>query len=114
MLDGLVKTSDNAFFLRTLPTANYEIWYYKKVAGRETLGNVVNTIMKKGGFEGHYTNHSSGVVLLQDCIMPEYLNKLFRRLLLTVHFMGLKHINVLHRRLNERQIKYWKVKRENI
>lgn len=41
------EVSDNAFYLRALPKPNGEIWYYKKAAGRETLGNVVKKIMKK-------------------------------------------------------------------
>ena len=51
-------TSDNAFYLRALPKLNGQIWYYKKAAGRETLGNVVKNIMKNAGFEGYFTNHS--------------------------------------------------------
>jgi len=35
-----------------------DIWYYKKAAGRETLGNVVKEIMKNAGFERYFTNHS--------------------------------------------------------
>ncbi|XP_022793730.1 uncharacterized protein LOC111332623 [Stylophora pistillata] len=52
------KVSDNAFYLRALTKPNGEIWYYKKAAGRETLGMVVKEIMKKAQFDGQYTNHS--------------------------------------------------------
>ena len=45
------EISDNAFYLRALPKPN-------KAMGRETLGNVVKNIMRKAGFEGHFTNHS--------------------------------------------------------
>ena len=51
------KTSDNALYLRALPKANGQIWH-KKGEGRETLGNVVKNIMKKGGLEEHYANRS--------------------------------------------------------
>jgi hypothetical protein len=44
--------------LQALPKPNGQIWYYKKAAGRETLGNVVKNIMKNAGFEGYFTNHS--------------------------------------------------------
>ena len=45
------EVSGNAFYLRALPKPNGEIWYYKKAAGRETLGNVVKKIMKKVQFD---------------------------------------------------------------
>ena len=48
------ETSDNAPLRKT----NGQIWYHKKDASRESLGNVLKIIMKKGRFEGHYTNHS--------------------------------------------------------
>ena len=70
------EVSDNAFYLRALPKPNGEIWYYKKAAGRETLGNVVKKIMKKAQFDGHYTNHSlrrSCATLLYDGGVPEQL-----------------------------------------
>ena len=59
------ETSDNAFYLPALPKVNGQIWYHKKGAGKETLGNVVKIIMKKrgGGVEGH-TNHS----LRRSCV----------------------------------------------
>ena len=56
MSDVPKETFDNPFYLRALEIG--QIWYYKKGAGRETLGNYVKNIMKKGEFEGHYTNHS--------------------------------------------------------
>ena len=48
------ETSDNAFYLPALPKVNGQIWYHKKGAGKETLGNVVKIIMKKrgGGLKG--------------------------------------------------------------
>lgn len=52
------EANDNAFYLRALPKSNGEIWYYKRAAGRESLGNVVKKIMKKAQFVGHYINHS--------------------------------------------------------
>ena len=51
------EVRNNAFYLRTLPNPNGEIWLYKKAAGRETSGNVVKKIIKKAQFDGHYTNH---------------------------------------------------------
>ena len=60
--------------MRALAKPKGEIWYYKKAVGRETLGNVVKKIMKKTGFEGHYTNHSlrrSSASRLYDAGMPE-------------------------------------------
>jgi hypothetical protein len=68
------ETSDNAFYLRALPKPKGEIWYYKKAMGWETLGNAVKKIMKKAGFEGHYTNHSlrcSSATRLYDAGIPE-------------------------------------------
>ena len=65
------EVSDNAFYL-----PNGEIWYYRKAAGRETLGNVVKKIMKKAQFDGHYTNHSlrrSCATQLSDGGVPEQL-----------------------------------------
>ena len=70
------EVSDNAFYLRALPKPNGEIWYYKKAAGRETLGNVVKKIMKKAQFDGHYTYHSlrrSCATRLYDGGVPEQL-----------------------------------------
>ena len=52
------ETSNNSFYLRPLPKTKGNIWYYKKAAGRETLGNVVKKVMGKAGFDGHFTNHS--------------------------------------------------------
>ena len=46
------ETSDNAFYLPALPKVNGQIWYHKKGAGKETLGNVVKIIMKKKGGGG--------------------------------------------------------------
>ena len=71
-----MKSSDNAFYLRALPKSNWEIWYYKKAAERETLGNVVKKIMKKVQFDGHYTNYSLGcscATRLYDSGVPEQL-----------------------------------------
>ena len=72
------KVSDNAFYLRALPKPNGKIWYYKKAAGRETLGNVVKKIMKKAQFDGHYTNHSlrrSCATRLYDSGVPELIQE---------------------------------------
>ena len=71
-----MKSSDNAFYLRALPKSNWEMWYYKKAAERETLGNVVKKIMKKAQFDGHYTNNSlrrSCATRLYDSGVPEQL-----------------------------------------
>jgi integrase len=60
--------------LRALPKPNGQIWYYKKAAGRETLGNVVKNIMKKAGSKGYFTNHSlrrSCATRLYDAGIPE-------------------------------------------
>ena len=68
------ETSDNAFYLRTLPKPNGNIWYYIKAAGRETLGNVVKNIMTNAGYKGHFTNHSlrrSCATRLYDAGIPE-------------------------------------------
>ena len=70
------EVSDNAFYLCALPKRNGEIWFYKKAAGRETLGNVVKKIMKKAQFDGHYTNNSlrrSCATRLYDSGVPEQL-----------------------------------------
>ena len=70
------EVSDNAFYLRALPKPNGEIWYYKRAAGRETLGNVVKKIMKKAQFDEHYTSHSlrrSCATRLYDGGVPEQL-----------------------------------------
>ena len=64
--------SDNSFYLRGLSKANSKIWYYRKAARRETLGNVVRKIMAKAGFTGHYTNHS----LQRSCAAKLYENKI--------------------------------------
>ncbi|CAH3107103.1 unnamed protein product [Pocillopora meandrina] len=53
-----IQISDNAFYLRALPKPKGDVWYYNKAMGRETLGNVVKNIMRRAGFEGHFTNHS--------------------------------------------------------
>ena len=42
------EVSDKAFYLRALPKPNGKIWYYKKAAGRETLGNVVEQLQNTG------------------------------------------------------------------
>ena len=52
------ETSDNSFCLRPLQKPKGNIWYYKKAAGRETLGNVLKKVMGKAGFDSHFTNHS--------------------------------------------------------
>ena len=52
---------DNAFYLRALPKSKgtYNVLYYNKAMGRESLGNVVkNIIHRKAGFDGHFKNHS--------------------------------------------------------
>ena len=67
-------TSENAFYLRALLEPNGQIWYYKKAAGRKTLGNVVKNIMKKARFKGYFTNHSlrrSCATRLYDAGIPE-------------------------------------------
>ena len=64
------ETSDNSFYLRPLPKPKGNIWYYKKAAGRETLGNVVKKVMGKAGFDGHFTNHS----LRRSCATNLYDN----------------------------------------
>ena len=64
------ETSDNSFYLRPLPKPKGIIWYYKKAAGRETLGNVVKKVMGKAGFDGHFTNQS----LRQSCATNLYDN----------------------------------------
>ena len=60
--------------MRALPEPNGQIWYYKKAAGRKTLGNVVKNIMKKARFKGYFTNHSlrrSCATRLYDVGIPE-------------------------------------------
>ena len=52
------EISDNAFYLRALTKPKGDVWYYNKAMGKETLGNLVKNIMRKAGFEGHFTNHS--------------------------------------------------------
>ena len=68
------QISDDAFYLRPLPKPKGVVWYYNKAMGRETLGNVVKKIMRKAGFEGHFTNHSlrrSCATRLYDGGVPE-------------------------------------------
>lgn len=48
----------NPFYLRPLSSPSSSIWYYKAAAGRDTLAGVVGRIMKKAGYQGHFTNHS--------------------------------------------------------
>ena len=48
----------NSFYLRPLKKPKGNFWYYKIVAGRETLGNAVAQDMKSASFEGYYSNHS--------------------------------------------------------
>ena len=55
---------------RPLPKPKGNIWFYKKAAGRETLGNVVKKVMGKAGFDGHFTNHS----LRRSCATNLYDN----------------------------------------
>ncbi len=100
-------TSDNAFHLQALPKPNGQIWYYKKAAGSETLGNVVKNIMKKAGFKGYFTNHS----LRRSCAtrLYEYLNKLFRRPQVIGHLMALRLINAPRLRSREKPVNYCKV-----
>ena len=64
------ETSDNSFYLQPLPKPKGNIWYYKKAAGREMLGNVVKKVMGKAGFDGHFTNHS----LRRSCATNLYDN----------------------------------------
>ena len=64
--------SENSFYLRALAKPNCNTWYYRKAAGRETLGNVVKSMMVKAGFEGHYTNHS----LRRTCATTLYENNI--------------------------------------
>ena len=52
------ENSDNAFYLRALHKLKGDVWYYRRVMGRESLGNVVKNITRKAGFEAHFTNHS--------------------------------------------------------
>ena len=65
-----LETSDNSFYLRPLQKPKGNIWYYKKAAGRETLGNVVKKVMGNAGFDGHFTNHS----LRRSCATNLYDN----------------------------------------
>ena len=46
------EVGDNAFYLQALPKPNWEIWFYKKVAGKS-----------RARFDGHYSDHS----LRQSC-----------------------------------------------
>lgn len=69
-----LETSDNSFYLRPLLKPKGNIWYYKKAAGRETLGNVVKKVIGNTGFDGHFTNHSlrrSFATNLYDNGVPE-------------------------------------------
>ena len=101
-------TSDNAFYsVPALPKPNEQIWYYKKAAGRETLGNVVTNIMKKTRYEGYFTNHSlrrSCATRLYDAGIPEQVIQ--ETILVTGHLTELRHINVLRCRLKEKRVKY--------
>ena len=44
------NTSANSFYLRPLPKLKGNIWFYKKAAGRETLGNVVKKVTREALF----------------------------------------------------------------
>ena len=57
-------------FILFLPKPKGNIWYYKKAAGRETLGNVVKKVMGKARFDGHFTNQS----LRRSCATNLYDN----------------------------------------
>ena len=57
-------TADNSFYLRPLPKPKGNILYYKKAAGRETLGNVFKKVMD------HFTNH----YLRRSCATQVYDN----------------------------------------
>ncbi len=77
-----------------------QIWYYKKAAGRETLGNVVKSVMKKAGFKGYFTNPSlrrSCATRLYDAGIPEQV------------IMALRLIDALRFRLREKPVNYCKV-----
>ena len=56
--------------MRTLPKPKGDVWYYKKAAGRKTLGNAVKKIMGKAGFDDHFTNPS----LWRSCATKLYDN----------------------------------------
>lgn len=53
-----LSKTQNAFYLRPLEKPNSHVWYYNQAAGKNTLSAVVGKLMKKGGFQGYYTNHS--------------------------------------------------------
>ena len=67
----------NSFYLRPLKEPKGNIWYYKIVAGRGTLDNVVAQVMKSASFEGYFSNHSIGknrrATRLYDKGRPEQL-----------------------------------------
>jgi len=60
--------NENSFYLQALAKPKGDIWYYKKVDERETLGNVVKEKMKNAGFERYFTNHS----LIRTCATKLY------------------------------------------
>lgn len=72
-----LETSDNSFYLRPLLKPKGNIWYYKKAAGRETLGNVVKKVMGNAGFDGHFTNHS----LRRSCATNLYDNGVLKQVI---------------------------------
>ena len=53
----------NAFYLTPLAQPKDAVWYLKNPLGHNVLGRIVTDMMKKAGFEGHYTNHSLRVSL---------------------------------------------------
>ena len=52
-----------AFYLTPLARPKEAVWYSKVPIGHNVLGKVIGDMMKKAGFEGHYTNHSLRVSL---------------------------------------------------
>jgi integrase len=48
----------DAFYLRPLAKPNGSIWYACQPIGQHKLANVVAEVCKKGGLQGHRTNHS--------------------------------------------------------
>lgn len=87
--------SDDAFYLRALPKANGQIWYYNKAAGRETLRNVVNNINERGKVPR---------ALYNDDGIPEQVIQETTGHRSSVISWGLRHINVLRRRLKEKRM----------
>ena len=53
----------SAFYLTPLAQPKGALWYSKTPLGHNMLGRIVTDMMKKAGYEGHYTNHSLRVSL---------------------------------------------------